>query len=99
VTPSDGVSEGLLGLAAVAAAGNDADRAACLVGAARAHACSQQHGIRARLDASFLYPARVRHGADASDAAVRRGAGLSFEEAIAAALEEPGPEGVAVRSR
>ena len=71
-------SEGLLGLAAIAAARDDPDRAARLVGAAAAHAYgSQQHEVEARLDAAFLDPARTRHGADAWDAAARDGSALS----------------------
>ena len=50
-------AEGLLGLAAIAAARDDPDRAARLVGAAAAHAYgSQQHDLKARLDAAFLDP-------------------------------------------
>jgi len=84
-------AEGLLGLAAIAAARDDPDRAARLVGAAAAHAYgSQQHDLKARLDAAFLDPARMRHGTSAWDAAVRDGAALSFEDAIAYALDEAG---------
>jgi hypothetical protein len=84
-------SERLLGLAAVAAVDNDPDRAARLVGAATAHSYgAQQHEIKARLDAAFLDPARERQGTDAWDTAVHAGAALSFEDAIAYALEDPG---------
>jgi predicted ATPase/class 3 adenylate cyclase len=83
-------AEGLLGLAAIAAARDDPDRAARLVGAAAAHAYgSQQHDVKARLDAAFLDPARTRHGADDWDAAARDGSALRFEDAIAYALQEP----------
>jgi hypothetical protein len=40
-------------------------------------------------DARFLEPARARHGADVWDAAASEGSALSFEDAIAYALEEP----------
>jgi predicted ATPase len=82
-------SEGLRGLAAVAAIRGDVHRAARLVGAAAAH----QHGdlgypVDARLDAAFFELARAHCGDDAWDAAAREGAGLSFDDAIAHALEE-----------
>ena len=83
-------SEGLVGLAGVAAAFGDVHRAARLVGAAGTHINDQQQDvIEARLDAAFFQAARTRCGADAWDAAVREGAALSFENAIAYALEEP----------
>ena len=81
--------EGLSGLAAVAAHGNDLSRAARLWGAAGAH----RHGLAqdrvdTRLEAAYIQPTRRRHGADAWDAAVREGAALGFRDAIAYALEE-----------
>jgi predicted ATPase/class 3 adenylate cyclase len=83
-------SEGLAGLAAVSAVDGDDHRAACLVGAAAEHRYGQpKDPIDARLDETFLEPARTRHGADAWDAAAREGSVLSFEDAIAYALEEP----------
>ena len=82
-------SEGLLGLAAVAAVRGDVDRAARLVGAAAAHRTAPEDPVDARLDATFFEPARTRYGADAWDAAARDGSALSFEDAIAYALEEP----------
>jgi predicted ATPase/class 3 adenylate cyclase len=83
------VDEGLRGLAAVAVVRGDVHRAARLVGAARAHRFGQpEDPVHARLDATFFDPARTRHGADAWDAAAREGATLSFEDAIAYALEE-----------
>ncbi|MEA2306377.1 MAG: hypothetical protein QOH43_3657 [Solirubrobacteraceae bacterium] len=82
-------SEGLLGLAAVAAADGDVDRAARLAGAAAANAYGQpQDVIGARLDAAFFAPARTRCGDDAWAAGRRDGAALSFDEAIAYALQE-----------
>jgi tetratricopeptide (TPR) repeat protein len=82
-------SEGLLGLAAVAVAGGQLGHAARLRGAAAAHAYEQQTDVEARLETAFFTAARTRHGADAWDAAVREGSALSFEAALACALEEP----------
>jgi predicted ATPase/DNA-binding SARP family transcriptional activator len=83
-------SEGLQGLAAVAAVHGDDHRAARLVGAATAHRYGHpQERVEERLYARFLAPARARHGADRWDAAVREGSVLSFEDAIAFALQEP----------
>jgi tetratricopeptide (TPR) repeat protein len=88
------VSEGVAGLAAVAAVrDDDLDRAARLSGAAAAHRYGEpQDAVDARLGATFFEPARTRCGADAWDAAVREGAALSFEDAIAYALDEPRPQ-------
>ena len=47
-----------------------------------------QDVVEARLDAAFFDAARTRFGADAWEAAGRDGAALSFEDAIAYALEE-----------
>ena len=81
---------GLAGLAAVAAAHDDLDRAARLSGAAAAHRYGQaQDAIDARLDATFFEPGRSRLGAGAWDAAVHEATALSFEDAIAYALDEP----------
>ena len=83
-------SEGLLGLAAVATVRDDLDGAARLSGASATHRYGQPTGpVEARLHATFFQPARTRHGADTWDAAVREGARLTFNDAIAAALEEP----------
>jgi predicted ATPase/DNA-binding SARP family transcriptional activator len=85
-------SEGLSGLAAVAAVRNDAHRAARLAGAAAAQRDdAERDAVEARLDAMFIQPARTRHGADAWDAVARDGGTLSFEDAIAYALQEPRP--------
>jgi predicted ATPase/DNA-binding SARP family transcriptional activator len=82
--------EGLNGLAAVAAVGNDLPRAARLTGAAAAHRYGQpEDPVDARLRANFIEPARTRCRDDEWDAAVREGAALSFQDAIAYALEEP----------
>jgi hypothetical protein len=84
-------SEALNGLAAVAAVRNDTARAARLAGAAAAY---RDHGpqdeVEARLDATFIQPARSRTAADAWDAAARDGGTLSLEDAITYALREPG---------
>jgi hypothetical protein len=83
-------SEGLRGLAAVEAVHGDLHRAARLVGASSAHRYGQAfEAIEARLDATFFETARTRCGTEAWDAAAREGDALSFEDAIAYALEEP----------
>jgi predicted ATPase/DNA-binding SARP family transcriptional activator len=82
-------SEGLLGLAAVAVVDGELSHAARLRGAAAAHDYGQQQDeVEARLEAAFFATARTRHGADAWDAAVREGARLSFDDAIAYALDQ-----------
>jgi predicted ATPase/DNA-binding SARP family transcriptional activator len=82
-------AEGLRGLAAVAVVDGNVHRAARLIGAASAHRYGQPTDpVDARLDAAFFDAARARHGADTWDAAVRDGTALSFEDAIAYALEE-----------
>jgi predicted ATPase/DNA-binding SARP family transcriptional activator len=84
------VFEGLRGLAAVAVVQGDYQRAATLVGAADAHRYEEtQDPVEARLDETFFEPARTRCGTDAWNAAAREGSVLSFEDAIAYALEEP----------
>ena len=83
-------SEGLQGLAAVAAVHGDDHRAARLVGAATAHRYGHpQEPVDERLYARFLAPARARHGTDRWDTAVDEGGVLSFEDAIVFALQEP----------
>jgi hypothetical protein len=82
--------EGLRGLAAIAATDGDDERAATLAGAAAAYRYDQvEDPVEARLDAAFLDPARARVGAEEWDAAARAGGSLTFEEAVAYALEEP----------
>jgi predicted ATPase/DNA-binding SARP family transcriptional activator len=82
-------SEGLAGLAAVATVDDDLDRAARLHGAASSHRYGETNDrIDARLHASFFEPARTRHGVEAWDAVAFEGAALSFEDALAYALEE-----------
>ena len=69
------------------------ERAAWLYGAAETHRYGQpQHPVDERLRAAFFDPARGRLGAEDWDAAVRRGAAMSFEDAIAAALGRRWPE-------
>jgi hypothetical protein len=82
--------EGLRGLAAVAVVDRDDQRAATLVGAADAHRYeTPEDPVEARLDETFFEPASARCGIDAWNAAAREGGKLSFEDAIAYALEEP----------
>ena len=81
--------EALYGLAAVAAADDDLDRAARLYGAA----ATFRHGdpeneIDTRLHATFFEPARTRRGPEAWDAAVHAGGTLSLNDAIAYALPD-----------
>ena len=84
--------EGLRGLAAVAVVRGDDERAATLVGAAEAYRYAKaEDPVEARLDATFFEPARARCGTEAWSAAAREGSALSFEEAIAYALEETRP--------
>jgi predicted ATPase/DNA-binding SARP family transcriptional activator len=86
-------SEGLLGLAAVATLRDDLDRAARLSGASDGHRYGQPKGpVEARLHATFFERARARHGASNWDRVACEGAALSFNDAIATALEEPGPK-------
>ena len=81
--------EGLRGLAAVAAVQGDDTRAATLVGAADAHRYDQpEDPVAGRLDETFFKPARTRCGTRAWDAAVREASTLSFDDALAYALEE-----------
>ena len=85
--------EGLRGMAAVAAAGGDDERAATLVGAAESQRYAQVlDPLAFRLARTYFEPGRERLGAAAWDAAARAGSALSFEAAIAYALEEqPAP--------
>jgi hypothetical protein len=82
-------SEGLSGLAAVAAVDGDFERAARLRGAAGAHRYGEPiDAVDARLQTAYFEPARRQHGPDAWHAAERQGAALSVEDAIAYGLEE-----------
>jgi hypothetical protein len=83
------VYEGLRGLAAVAVVDDNDERAATLAGAAAAHRYDKTADrVDATLDETFFEPARTRCGARAWDAAAGDGSTLSFEDAIAYALEE-----------
>jgi predicted ATPase/class 3 adenylate cyclase len=82
--------EGLRGMAAVAVVHGDDTRAATLLGAADTHRYDVPGDrVEARLDEAFFEPARIRCRTDAWNAAAREGSVLSFEDAIAYALEEP----------
>jgi predicted ATPase len=84
------IFEGLRGLAAVAVVDGDRARAATLVGAAEAHRYDNTRDrVEDRLDEEFFAPARSRLGTDAWNAAAGEGSMLSFDDAIAYALEEP----------
>jgi predicted ATPase/class 3 adenylate cyclase len=84
------VFEGLRGMAAVAVVHGDDKRAATLIGAADSHRYDMpEDPVEARLDQTFFHAARARCGTDAWNAAAREGSTLSFEDAIAYALDEP----------
>jgi hypothetical protein len=85
-------SGALSGLAAVAAARGEAERAAWLAGAAAAHRnAGADEVVERRIIAAFLDPARTRSGPDAWDAAAAKGAALSVQEATAYALQNDLP--------
>jgi hypothetical protein len=87
VLPAAGL--GLIGLAAVAAARDEPGRAARLAGAAATHRYGEpEDAVGGRLQATFLDPVRARLGAEARDSAVRDGATLTFDDAIAYALSD-----------
>jgi hypothetical protein len=67
-------------------------RAATLVGAAAAQRDDlPADRVEVRLDETFFGPARTRCGTEAWNAAKHAGSALSFEDAIAYALDEPRP--------
>jgi predicted ATPase/class 3 adenylate cyclase len=81
--------ECLSGLAAVAAVDGDDDRAARLLGAARALRLDDHvDPLQERLAARFFEPARARHGVGAWDAGMRQGRAMSSADAFAYGLEE-----------
>jgi predicted ATPase/DNA-binding SARP family transcriptional activator len=83
-------SQALSGLAAVAATENKLELAARLAGAGAAHRSRvPDDPVAARLDLSFLQPARTRLGADCWDIGFSEGAALSIEAAIRYGLEGP----------
>jgi len=85
------VDEGMLGLAAVAVLEERPERAARLVGAARAHADAgstvDDDVIFERLRARFLSPARHRYGRERWDRDEQQGGALTFVDALEFALE------------
>ena len=65
------------------------DRVARLLGAAAEDRRDRaEDPLETRLHREFFEPARTRHGAHAWDAAARDGGTLSFDNAIAYALQE-----------
>jgi 3-oxoacyl-ACP reductase-like protein len=85
-------AEALLGLAAVAAHHGQLDRAARLIGAARAQANDEvQTELEGQLEAPFFATARARCGSDAWASARRDGLALSFEDAVSLGLEDESP--------
>ena len=94
------VSEGLLGLAAVAAVHGDDERAARLCGASAAHRYGQPDTpVDERLQQTFIGPARARHGDDAWQQGVRhrRDAELRGRDRGRRRLKEPHPAVFAAR--
>jgi hypothetical protein len=84
-----GADEGLTGLAAITAREGDPERAASLFGAARAigSPAIAHQSIADRLERDYFAPARAAFGAGAWDQAQEGGAILSYDRAIAYALE------------
>jgi hypothetical protein len=81
--------EGMYGLAAVAAALDDGQRAGRLLGAAAAYGEDRpEDPVEVRINAIFFEPVRTRCGIDAWNAALQSGAALSFEDAVAYAVGE-----------
>jgi non-specific serine/threonine protein kinase len=79
--------EGLMGMAAIAARRGDPDLAARLMGAANAIDPTADDAVTAKVDRDFLAPARELLGEDGWRATEVEGAELSFQEAIAMALD------------
>jgi predicted ATPase/DNA-binding SARP family transcriptional activator len=83
-------SQALSGLAAVAATENKLELAARLAGAGAAHRSRvPDDPVGARIDSTFLEPARTRLGADGWDTAFGEGAALSIEAATLYGLDGP----------
>jgi hypothetical protein len=80
-------SEGLAGLAAIAARRADLDRAARLLGAATAQGPIGDADVIAQLERDFFAVARDRHGDREWREAHTAGAGLSLADAIDLALD------------
>jgi predicted ATPase/DNA-binding SARP family transcriptional activator len=88
------VGEGLGGLAAVATHGNDLERAALLLGAAKATGSGVGDAdVTGQFEERFFAPARAAHGTREWDEVQARGSQMSLEEAIAFALNESGAPG------
>ncbi|HEX8977382.1 MAG TPA: BTAD domain-containing putative transcriptional regulator [Solirubrobacteraceae bacterium] len=86
-----GADEGLAGLAAVLAHECQHERAATLLGAARAlgYPPVGDQPIYDRLERDFFSPARGRYGTVGWDRGEQVGSDLSYDQAIATALNEP----------
>jgi non-specific serine/threonine protein kinase len=80
--------EGLRGLAAIAARRGDTERAARLTGAATAAGSVAEDDIIIRIEREFVAPARHLLGDERWHAIETEGTALSFDEAIATALDE-----------
>jgi hypothetical protein len=81
--------EGLIGLAAAAAARGDLARAGRLVGAAAAHGYElEQPDVEELLEVAFFASARAGLGTEAWNEAREAGAALGFQDAIAEALSD-----------
>ena len=78
--------EGLAGLAAIAAARGDLERAALLLAAARAAGTIADDDVEAHLNEHFFEPARADYGERRWNDAQARGAQMSFEHAITLAM-------------
>jgi non-specific serine/threonine protein kinase len=89
-----GADEGLIGLAAISAREGRAERAARLLGAARAlgYPPTGDQPIDDRLERDYFAAARAAHGDVAWQHAQRIGATLTYDQAIAYALAQT-PEG------
>jgi MalT-like TPR region len=81
-------SEGMAGLAAIAASRGELDRAARLLGAAQSLAKVLNDAGGVRLEQEFFSPARERLGETRWRAAHADGARLDFDEAVRLALDE-----------
>ena len=94
-----GADEGLAGLAAVAAAQGQPERAATLRGAARAlgYPQSGDEVIDDRLEREYFAPAQASWGITAWRQAEALGARFSYDDAIASALEPSAPAVTSVR--
>jgi predicted ATPase len=80
-------ADGVVGFAAIAARLGDPELAARLMGAAAAIGPLDDDDVTVQLESDFFAPARRRLGTERWQAAESEGAGLSFDQAIAMALE------------